>query len=621
METIEPADLPRVVPGWEALAAAAATLPGQDAPWTLAAAAAFPGEPRIFVVGDPAAPDAVAPLVRAGGQLELLALSHLHEPTDLLARSPEALEELLTGVLRERRPLALARIPADSPTIPALRRALGRRGIVRVQEVVGHPVMTLGEAWREPGGGLSSSRRSALRRSRRRAEQSGEVTVELHVPKPGEEGPLLDEAFAVEARSWKGEAGTAVAMVPELDRFYRRIAAEAAARGALRVELLRIAGTAVAMQLALEWRRRIWLLKIGFDDAHAAASPGQLLLAESVADAARRELDGYELLGVPAAWTEPWASQVTACASVIAYPPGVPSATALGGLAARAARSRARSQAGAALRAAERIAASRYVAGPTLADGVRVERGYAAGGYETTVGYWYDVDDDAAAVRAECLADAETLAPGGQLSIKPPGFGNDAAFAAELIARAGERELGVHFDALQPPTAEPVLKLAASLAGDAGGRLGCTLPGRWSRSVSDAELAIEHGLRVRIVKSEWTHPDDPGRDPLAGCLEVVDALAGRAPHVAVATHDPRLAGEGLKRLTAAGTPCELQVLHGVRADAVVAIARRLELPIRVYVPYGTGRVPYPMDDVHVHLRHAARLAADLIPRSRPRVRG
>ncbi|HET6448290.1 MAG TPA: GNAT family N-acetyltransferase, partial [Conexibacter sp.] len=331
------AGIARLVPGWEALAARGALLPTQDGPYSAAAAEAFGDEAEVVVLGDLAAPDAIAPLVRSGQQLELLGLDQLHEPTDLIASSPEALDQLLTELLRARLPLALMRIPADSPTVPALRRVLGRRGYVRVREVVGCPTMTLGEQWREPGGGLSSSRRSALRRARRKAEAIGEITTELARPAPAQVDALLDEAFAVEARSWKGHAGTAVALNPQLDRFYRHYAHALAERAALRVELLRIDGTAVAMQIAVEWQARIWLLKIGFDEAHAGASPGQLLLGESVADAAQRELDGYELLGTPAGWTEPWAPDLRDCVSVVAYPPGAVSAVALGGAAARVA--------------------------------------------------------------------------------------------------------------------------------------------------------------------------------------------------------------------------------------------------------------------------------------------
>ena len=615
MQTLaSPADLRRAAAGWEALAGVAAALPTQEAAWAIAGAEAFGGA-HVVVHGDIASPEAIAPLARRGRRLELLGLPQLYEPADVLAGSDAALDALAERLVRERLPLALGRIPADAPVIAALRRALGRRGVLRVAEAPGHPALTLTEAWQEPGGGLSSSRRSALRRARRKAEQAGEVTVELLAPAPEQVEALVEEAIDVEGRSWKARTGTALAASPQLARFYRAYGAEAAARGQLRVELLRIDGRAVAMQLGVEWRKRIWLLKIGFDEAHSAASPGQVLLGESIAAAARRGLEGYELLGSAAPWTDVWAPELRMCARVIAYPAGVHSGVALSGAAARAARTAAGARARATLRAAEHGAGRRYVAGQGLADALREQRRYAAAGYDTVVGYWPAADESVAEARAAYLAAAEEL-PGGQLAIKPPGLGNDPKAIGELLARTRERGLELHFDALQPATAEPVLRLAAQLAPDADGTLGCTLPGRWRRSVADAELAIEHGLRVRIVKSEWADPDDPERDPRAGYLEVVNALAGRAARVEVATQDAELAGEALRRLQAAGTPCELQVLHAMRCRDALAAARALGVSSRVYVPYGNGRLPYEVNAPHRHPLRLARLLADVV-RLRP----
>lgn len=612
------AGLSRIADGWSELAASSAHLPTQDAAWAIACAEAF-GQPHVVTIGDPDAPDAIAPLTRAGATLQLSGLAQLYEPTDLLARSDEARNALVEQLVRTGRTvLELGRIPAGSPTVAALRRAMGRRGVVRMHEMIGHPALELSEVWQEPGGGLSSSRRSALRRARRHAEQSGEVTTDLIVPTPEQVGALLDEAFDVEARSWKGRAGTALVQVPEQARFYRCYAAAAAARGTLRVELLRIDGRAVAMQIALEWRRRIWLLKIGYDEGQAAASPGQLLLGESIADAARRGLEGYELMGSPAAWTDVWAPDLRPCVRMVAYPLGVRGGVAFGTTVVRAGTAQARSRTKDALRAllrrAERKAARHYVAGPALADALREERRYAAAGYATTVGYWHSARDAAAAkVREECSVAVEQLPSGSELSIKPPGLGNDARAIAALLERARERGIGLHFDALQPKTAAPVLKLAAQLAPQADGVLGCTLPGRWERSVADASLAIEHKLRVRIVKSEWADPQDPDRDPRAGYLEVVDALAGRASYVEVATQDAELASAALDSLRAAGTPCELQVLYGMRSRRAIAVARERDVPVRVYVPYGTGRLPFDLDALHRHPAKLMRLLAVLAP--------
>jgi CelD/BcsL family acetyltransferase involved in cellulose biosynthesis len=618
-----PDELTRLAPAWEALAAEAGTLPTQDAPWARAAAEAYGGRIRVVVAGDPAAPAAIAPLVRRGAGFDLLGVRELFEPMDLLARSGEAHEALVRELVAARLPLLLKRVPAGSRTVTSLQRAIGRRGAVVVREAVGHPSIALGEAWQEPGGGLSSRRRSDLRRARRRAEKLGEVTFELLRPAREDVPALLDAAYAIEERSWKGRAGTALARDEAQARFFRLYAAEVADRGTLRVDIMRIGDAAVAMQIGLEWRGRRWLYKIGYDDAFAACSPGLLLLGESVADAARRGLRTFELLGSSAAWTDAWTRDVHPCVSVLAFPADVGGAVALSAEAARVARTRSRAfghtRSRAAIRAGVAVAARRYVSGPALDDALRVHERYEESGLATTIGYWNDEDEPAAGVLRQNTAVLEALVArgrGGEVSVKPPAAGNDRAAIAELLRRAREAGVGVHFDSLGPETAGPVLELAAGLAADAAGGLGCTLPARWRRSVADAELAVRHGLRVRVVKGEWADPEEPRRNARAGLLEIVDALAGRVPFVGVGSHDPVVVADALARLQSAGTPCELQVLYGTRADAAVAAARAAGVAIRVYVPFGHSRLPYPLSDVRRSARLARRLATDVLVSAR-----
>jgi CelD/BcsL family acetyltransferase involved in cellulose biosynthesis len=201
-----------------------------------------------------------------------------------------------------------------------LRDALGRRGLMRVHPGVGHPVIHLDDRWREPGGGLSPSRRSALRRSRRRAQSLGDVSVQLLAPTPDELEPLLVEAIEVERRSWKGAAGTALAHDGPRNRFVRRYAREMAARGRLRMQFLRIGGAAAAMHIAVEWSDRLWLVKIGYDPDYSSVSPGQILLAHSIADGAQRGLRDYHLLGFTEEWTQAWTSDEEPCVTIDAYP-------------------------------------------------------------------------------------------------------------------------------------------------------------------------------------------------------------------------------------------------------------------------------------------------------------
>ena len=305
--------------GWDELAEAHARFPMQSPLWMQACAEAF-GEPlRTVVCGERNHPVALAPLV-VRRRLETLGVMQLGEPTDMLASSPAAMEELVAAMLADGRALRLERLPADSEALAAFRRLPRTRAEVRSEPVAGHPAIALSEAWQEPGGGLSSRRRSDLRRARRRAEALGEIEIELLAPAEAEVAKLIEQAAAIEARSWKGRGGSAIAANPHLLRFFVLYGSAAARRGLLRVQFLRIAGRRVAMQVNVEWKRSAWTLKIGYDEEFRDASPGQLLLAESIADAARRGLESYELLGRQEAWTDVWSRDIRECVRLLVYP-------------------------------------------------------------------------------------------------------------------------------------------------------------------------------------------------------------------------------------------------------------------------------------------------------------
>ena len=109
---------------------------------------------------------------------------------------------------------------------------------------------------------------------------------------------------------------------------------------------------------------------------------------------------------------------------------------------------------------------------------------------------------------------------------------------------------------------------------------------------------VELGIRPRVVKGQWADPAEPGIDPRAGFLAVIDRLAGRARAVGVATHDPPLAEEALRRLARAGTPYELELLQGLPMNGVLRVARKLGAPVRIYVPFGLAWVPYALEQIH-----------------------
>lgn len=608
------------LPGWEELYRTAGTLPTQSSTWTDAALSAFGGEPRLLGRGE-GGRDALAPLVRHGSTLELAGGRELGEPADLLYSSPAALAGLAEEIVAQRRPLLLRRVPSASPTIGALREALGGRGRLQVSEAEGHPTIALEERWAEPGGGLSSSRRSSLRRARRKAENIGEVEVELLSPEPAQVDRLLDVCFVVEERSWKREAGTAVAQVPSMEAFFRRFATQLADQGALRIDLLRIGGEPVAMQLGMVWDQRHWLFKIGYDESFASASPGQILVGESVAAATGAGLTAYELLGSRDAWTDVWTKEIRECAKVLVLPRSPHSLVALGGIGRRAAERRAKAKGKEGKEALVEKAKGRYVAGAELDDALPVEARCAGAGYETTVGFWNWGSTPKQKVLAEATEAAKRLREGSEVSVKLPALGGDSEDLDDLLALCEAEGVTLHMDALGPDSAAANQAAALRLAEVAPGRVGCTLPGRWVRSEAEARALAAGPVRVRLVKGEVEDPEGGEVDPREGYLALAKVLAGREHLVEVATQDAPLARLALGALLADGTPCELQVLHGMRTAKAIGVAKELGVPVRVYVPYGSGRLPFRRAQLQRSPALLFQLATDVSPLPPRRVPG
>jgi proline dehydrogenase len=241
---------------------------------------------------------------------------------------------------------------------------------------------------------------------------------------------------------------------------------------------------------------------------------------------------------------------------------------------------------------------SAYVAGPSLDDALAVSRRLAGSGLAGTVGYMAGRDEPPRAAADVHLGAFARLRDEGrdcQVSVKLSALRFDAGLLGELAEAAARSSRPLHIDALGPETVDTTWQLLEGAP--RGGAIGTTLPGRWARSVDDAARVRELGLRVRVVKGQWADAD--GRDGHAsqGFLRVVDALCGHAGGVAVATHDVDLLSASLQRLLAAGSPCWAELFFGMPFRDPALVARRLGVPVRVYVPYGHAGAPYEVTDV------------------------
>ncbi|HEV8713327.1 MAG TPA: proline dehydrogenase, partial [Candidatus Binatia bacterium] len=221
-------------------------------------------------------------------------------------------------------------------------------------------------------------------------------------------------------------------------------------------------------------------------------------------------------------------------------------------------------------------AAQAYVAGPELADALQVCSSLSRQGIASTLGYWNREGErprQVAEVYLTALATLSGKGPDCYLSIKAWSLGFAGDLLAEVLEHGRQDGVRIHFDSRGPETADQTFSLISALL-PRSPQLSCTIPGRWRRSLRDADLAVELGLSVRVVKGEWGDLDEPDDlDLRAGFLALVDRLAGRACHVAVATHDPSLACEALRRLQAARTPCTLELLFGFPVRPGLRVAR------------------------------------------------
>jgi proline dehydrogenase len=228
----------------------------------------------------------------------------------------------------------------------------------------------------------------------------------------------------------------------------------------------------------------------------------------------------------------------------------------------------------------------------------------AARGIGSTICPWDGPGDSADAVTLsyiDALCALGMAGVDGYLSIKAPSIAYSPELMRQVLDAARAPGIRVHFDSLAPETADDTWILIRAAAASYP-RIGCTLPARWRRSLADADEAAALGVSVRIVKGQWPDVRPPGVDERFGLLALAHRLAGRAVHVAVATHDHALAREALTYLHRAGTPCELELLFGLPVRRQLEVARALGIHVRMYVPYGRAWVPYSLSQVRANPR-------------------
>jgi hypothetical protein len=128
---------------------------------------------------------------------------------------------------------------------------------------------------------VSAKRRSELARRRKRLGELGRVAVrELRTADEVE--PWSQEFLALEARGWKGKAGSAMASDPPIAGFFGHVIGEAHAAGRLSFLRLDLDDRPVAMLTTFLAPPGAFGFKCTFDEDYARFSPGILLQIENL---------------------------------------------------------------------------------------------------------------------------------------------------------------------------------------------------------------------------------------------------------------------------------------------------------------------------------------------------
>jgi CelD/BcsL family acetyltransferase involved in cellulose biosynthesis len=156
-------------------------------------------------------------------------------------------------------------------------------------------VVDIPETWERYLASRSSKFRNNLRRASAASSLAGELTFERYRPVAAADGQVeprwdnFDECQALARRSWQAssEDGTTISH-PQVGDFFRELFGVATCAGALDMNLLRHNGRLIAFSFNLVMHGQVSGLRMGFDSAASALSPGRLLLAHSIEDSCHR---------------------------------------------------------------------------------------------------------------------------------------------------------------------------------------------------------------------------------------------------------------------------------------------------------------------------------------------
>jgi proline dehydrogenase len=271
---------------------------------------------------------------------------------------------------------------------------------------------------------------------------------------------------------------------------------------------------------------------------------------------------------------------------------------------------------------------SRYIAGPSIDDAIRVVERLNAKGKLATVdvlGEEITSPDEARAIARsyhDVLARVDAAKLNANVSVKLTGLGLELDHdlcrenLAAVVRDAAARGNFVRIDMEDSTTTGRTLALYRELRDAGHENTGVVLQAYLRRTSGDL-VGLDN---VRLCKGIYVEPPELAyrefEEVRANYVRSLERLVAQGTYVGIATHDEHLIGEALRIVHGAGLRndrYEFQMLLGVRpdrADELVAQGHRL----RVYVPYGQHWYEYSLRRLQENPKIAGYVAADTVGR-------
>ena len=274
-------------------------------------------------------------------------------------------------------------------------------------------------------------------------------------------------------------------------------------------------------------------------------------------------------------------------------------------------------------------AASRFVAGDTAEDAIRVVQELNAKGINATLDHLgehtstAEEANKAADAVVDILNEIDKSGVKSNVSIKLTqiGMGLDEEICRQNLVRIVEKAKQhgnfVRIDMEDTPYTDITISLYHSLLerGFTTNDVGLVIQSYLYRSEEDTRALLEKGIRIRLVKGAYNEPPEKAFPKKADADANYDLLAkimidealkiekntlsedGRTPPIpAIGSHDDKRVEFAKKHAEKVGLPkaaIEFQMLHGIRRDLQESLVAE-GYPVRVYVPFGAQWYPYFM---------------------------